>query len=192
MFRADTDDVVSFVKAAGLAPYFDLGFCVYIYIVGPENLDSTKLSSLFSSISSLTSSSISPTDISTAASTIAPLAESIVDNCVIREVELNYMCVGTPYGVYTDPRVTRRRSRALLGDDDRYKSSQLFPFFTRFAISTTIKAKINTLEMDSINTSGTGGTWQSVKFNIDVSSFLFISNPPGPMHLTCCRSYHCN
>lgn len=92
------------------------------------------------------------------------------------------MCVGTPSGVYVDPR--RRRSRALLGDD-HFHSSELFPFFTRFAFSVSIKAKI----LDNY-------TWTTVKFPIELCvdinragtfglvSFKVISSSSISLHFT--------
>jgi hypothetical protein len=62
--------------------------------------------------------------------------------------------VGTPYpNGYTDPRTLGRQSL----DDDHYESKG-FPFFTRYALSISVKA--------SENFAGNG--WKKAYFNIEI------------------------
>lgn len=68
------------------------------------------------------------------------------------------MCVGTPYpNGYTDPRTPGRRLLDDRRDDDHYDSKG-FPFFTRYALSISVKA--------SENFAGNG--WKKAYFNIDI------------------------
>lgn len=84
MFRANTGDVTNFVRAAGLAPYVELGVCAYIYLVGPTNLDTKSINKITSMVDSLSTNAITPS-----ASDVTTLATTIFDNCVVRDIELN-------------------------------------------------------------------------------------------------------